>query len=166
LAWVMGHRLVAPTATTDITLMRARLTVTTGLTGLRAGCLSAPVRGMAGDARGVGAVGVMDAVGAMDVATVMDAALPAEASTADAALQVDVVSRAVRLAAFMAEVDSMVAAEASTAVVEGASTVAVVGTVVAVTGNCNRSWLGVRLAAWAASRFVFCGVASVTPLVL
>src|SRR5437588_572546 len=55
-AWVMGLRL-ASGGTMDIILMLARLTATTGLIGLQADCLSAPVHGMAGDALGVGAAG-------------------------------------------------------------------------------------------------------------
>ncbi len=44
----IGARRCAPTATTDIILMPARLTATTDLTGLRAECSSAPAHGMAG----------------------------------------------------------------------------------------------------------------------
>jgi len=52
--------------TTDIILTLARLTATTGLTGLQAECLSAPARGMAGDALGVGVAGA--GVAALDAA--------------------------------------------------------------------------------------------------
>ena len=45
----LAQRRYALTATTGIILTLARLTATTDLTGLRAECLSAPARGMAGD---------------------------------------------------------------------------------------------------------------------
>ncbi len=82
----------------DITLTLARLMDTTDLTGSPVECLSAPARGMAGVAVGVGAVGVMATMvaeaGAMDgVAMAMVAG-----SLADADLSADEDSRVVRLA--------------------------------------------------------------------
>src|SRR5258708_35415409 len=54
--WVMGLRF-AMVYITDIILTLGRLMASTGLTGLRAECLSAPAPGMAGDAPGVGVAG-------------------------------------------------------------------------------------------------------------
>lgn len=96
----MSHQ-YAPTATTDITLTLARPTATTDLTGLLVECLSAPARGMAGDAVGVGVVGVMatmvEAAGATDTVITVVAATPEDAaSLADGALSADADLRAVR----------------------------------------------------------------------
>jgi hypothetical protein len=71
---LVDRRLVR-TATMDIILTPARLTVSTDLTGLQAECLSAPVRGMAGVAVGVGAVGAGAAAVGVDVGSLADAGL-------------------------------------------------------------------------------------------
>jgi hypothetical protein len=136
----------ATTDTTTIIRTLARLTDTTGLTGLRAECLLAPARGMAGDALGVGVVGGTagaDAVGTMtagsEVEGLVDAGLQA-----DAALRVGAGLRTVRLVDSTAVADSMAVlftvgavstAEVAFTVVEAeASTVVAVDTV-AVTDN-------------------------------
>src|SRR5947209_438634 len=94
-AWVMGLRL-ASGGTTDIILMLARLTATTGLIGLQADSLSAPAHGMGGDALGVGAAGA-GVVAALDaILTVMTegsavaVSLATEALTAGASTEVAV----------------------------------------------------------------------------
>lgn len=69
----MPGRQRARTATTDILLTRARLTVITGLTGSQADCLLAPAHGMAGDMVGDAAAGAM-----------AGAFMAAEGSSADA----------------------------------------------------------------------------------
>jgi hypothetical protein len=107
--------------------MLARLTVTTDLTGLRAECLSAPARGMAGDAVGAGVVGATDAaVGATAVAFTADAGSPV-----DAASLADVDLHVVRLA-----VSTVVAGSAAalwpTAVAGASTVVAAVGSTVVV----------------------------------
>src|SRR5580704_15442785 len=112
----------ATTATTDTTLTHARLTDITALTGSLAAYSLAPARGMAGDARGVGAAGdvvgatvagVMAAVvGATVAATMADAATTADAVTADA-----VTADAVTVAAsVVASAEGFMVVEASTVV--------------------------------------------------
>jgi hypothetical protein len=115
--------------------MLARLMAITDLAGLRVVCLLALARGMAGDAVGVGVVGVMATmvagVGATDVvamATGAAAMVMVAGSLANADLRV--VRRA---EGFMAAL-SLMAVAASTVVVAG-STAAVVDTAVADTGN-------------------------------
>jgi hypothetical protein len=118
----------------DIILTPARLTATTDLAGLRVECLSAPARGMAGDAQdGVGAAGATVAattavavttggeVTSVDAATRVEAVMHAgRPEDTTAVLQLVVVDSAVvRLAA----ADFMVAAVST---VEVADTVAVV----------------------------------------
>jgi len=109
-------------ATTDITLTPARLTAITGLTGLRVECSSAPARGMAGDAVGVGVAGATVEAFTAGAATTADAATTVDGgTTADAATPAD------RSADTMGEADSTAPwAEVSTVAVVGASTVAVV----------------------------------------
>jgi hypothetical protein len=139
-------------ATTDITLTPARLTAITGLTGLRVECSSAPARGMAGDAVGVGVVGVMvAAAGATDaVAMATDAVAMATAmvagSLADADFTVDTAMLAVRLAGttlaerFTAVLWPMAVAD-STAEAAVVSMVVAVDTAAAV-GTGNRGLIG------------------------
>jgi hypothetical protein len=93
---MLADRRYASTGITTTHLTLARLTATTGLIGLRAECLLAPGRGMAGDARGVGVVGVAAGVdaGGADADSSVD-----EVLTVDAALPADVALHAVRLAA-------------------------------------------------------------------
>jgi hypothetical protein len=123
----------APTAITDIILTLARLTAITGLIGFPAAYSLAPARGMAGDARGVGAAGVGAAVGATVTATTAAAASWEDgATTADAGTLADAVTHAAELAATM-EAEGITVAAAFMA--EAASTVAEVGTAVADTGN-------------------------------
>jgi hypothetical protein len=129
---MLAGRQYAITATTTIILMPARLTATTDLTGLRAVCLSAPDRGMAGDDLGVGVVGV---AGGADAALQVDADLTADvALQVDADLTVGAALRTVRVADFTAAVASMAAVvstavEGSTAVeAEGSTVVAVADT--------------------------------------
>jgi hypothetical protein len=114
----LASRRRALTATTDITLMHARLTATTVLTGSQAACSPARVPGMAGEA-----VGLMDAVvGVMGVAdTVTDAAAtaargtPDEGATAVAGLRASVAATAAASMVVEAEVVSTVVAADSTA---------------------------------------------------
>jgi hypothetical protein len=129
----MGLQFV-PMATMDTILTRARLTATTGLTGLRAECLSALVRGMAGDGLGVGVAG---AVAGVDAGSLADVGSPV-----DAVLRADAALHVVRLGAstaarFMAVAASTVAAAAGSTVAGAEdSTVAVTAAVaVAVTGK-------------------------------
>jgi hypothetical protein len=115
--------------------MLARPTAITDLAGLRVVCLLAPARGMAGDAVGVGVVGVMATmvagVGATDVVAMVTGAA-AMVMVAGSLANADL--RVVRRAeGFMAAL-SLMAVAASTVVVAG-STAAVVDTAVADTGN-------------------------------
>jgi hypothetical protein len=107
----------------------------TDLAGLRVVCLLALARGMAGDAVGVGVVGVMATmvagVGATDVVAMVTGAA-AMVMVAGSLANADL--RVVRRAeGFMAAL-SLMAVAASTVVVAG-STAAVVDTAVADTGN-------------------------------
>jgi hypothetical protein len=136
-------RRFAPTATTAITLMPARLTATTDLTGLRAECLLAPARGMAGDVVGVGVVGDMvgtvAAAGAMVVAAGVDAASAADVAfmaAADLPTPVLAASTVVAASTVAVVADSTVAVVAdSTVAVEVGSTVVAADTVAADTAN-------------------------------
>jgi hypothetical protein len=122
--------------------MLARLMAITDLAGLRVVCLLALARGMAGDAVGVGVVGVMATmvagVGATDVVAM---ATPVVAMVTGAAAMVMVAGSLAnadlcvvrRAEGFMAAL-SLMAVAASTVVVAG-STAAVVDTAVADTGN-------------------------------
>src|SRR5580700_11281589 len=130
----------------DTTPMLARLTATTDLTGLPAECLSAPARGMAGDAVGVGVVGAMDAAGAtagVDMATdEADMATDGVATATVAGMPADADTRMVRLAGtterlvvgFMAAL-SATAVEGSTVAAAGSTVVAVGTAAVVDTGN-------------------------------
>jgi hypothetical protein len=129
-----------------------------GQTGSRAEYSLAPVRGMAGDARGAGAAGGV-AVGV----TAARAGATVEA-TADAATTVDAVTTAGadtpagQLVASMGAADFMVPqAAASTAAVVVASMGEAVGMAEADIGNrrlIRRPLIRERLAAGAASRFI------------
>lgn len=132
--------------------MLARLTAITDLTGLPVECLSAPARGMDGDAVGAGVVGDMVAAAGATVVLAMATAGVAMAMDAVAMVMVagslaDADLPVVRLAAsavqwavgFMAAlwptvVEGSTVAAASTVVAEG-STVVVADTVAADTGN-------------------------------
>jgi hypothetical protein len=133
---MLADRRYATTDTTTIILTLARLTGTTDLTGLRAESLSAPARGMAGDARGVGVVGVA-ALGA--VLTVMAegseaAGSEVEGSLVGVALTADADSSAVEVltaAALAARLEASTAVQfmavaGSTVTAEAGSTAAVV----------------------------------------
>ena len=121
--------------------MLARLTATTDLTGLRVECLLAPVRGMAGDAVGVGVVGVV-ATTVVEAGVTDGAAMAMVAgSLADADLRVVPPAASTgRLAlGFVAAlwptaVAGSTVAEDSTVVVAG-STAAAVDTAAVDTGN-------------------------------
>ncbi len=138
--WGWAGRRYATTATTDTLLMLVRLTATTDLIGLPAECLSAPVRGMAGDAVGAGVVGVAAGTDAVAMAMVARAgatdavamATDGAATATDAAATV-VASPgdAVRLAASTVEAEaSMVAVAGSTEEAEASMAVAAVGSTV------------------------------------
>jgi|HubBroStandDraft_5_1064220.scaffolds.fasta_scaffold02072_5 hypothetical protein len=127
--------------------MLARLTATTDLTGLPAECLSAPARGMAGDAVGVGVVGAMDAAAGatagVDMATdEADMATDGVATATVAGMPADADTRMVRLAGtterlvvgFMAAL-SATAVEGSTVAAAGSTVVAVGTAAVVDTGN-------------------------------
>lgn len=122
---MLTGRRCAITDTTIIIPTPVRLTVTTGLTGSRVECLSAPVRGMAGDARGVGVVGVA----ALDeVLTAMTVGSGAAGSPATGALTVEAALTAVRLASMAvagsgAVADSMAAVADSMAAMVGSTAV-------------------------------------------
>jgi hypothetical protein len=155
----MGRQFVSG-ATTDIILTLARLTATTGLTGLRVECLSVPARGMAGDALGVGAAGAGGAAGdaALDAILIgmtegsAVAVSPATGALTAAVLTVAVLTTVRRASAvtgsaatadFMVEVvgsagvaASMVAA-ASTVVEDSTAAAAEGSTVVVDAGNCK-----------------------------
>jgi hypothetical protein len=118
LAWLRR----ALTATTDITLTRARLTDTMGRAGFPVECSSAPDRGTA-----VGAVTVGAAVGATEAMV--------EAIMVDAASSADGAMRAVRRAASMAPLAAGSTGVAASTVEAEASTAAVVVTAVADTGK-------------------------------
>ena len=130
--------------------MLARRTATTDLIGSLAEYLSAPGRGMAGDAHGAGAAGVGEAAGVMAVgvvAGVMDTAGMDEAAGADTdtlALAVTPEGAATpardadSLAADTTAVVASTVVAVSTAEVEVASTAEAVDTVVADTGNPRR----------------------------
>ena len=90
--WGLARRRDAPTDTMVITPTRALLTDITGLTGSQAEYSSAPVRGMAGDAHGVGAAGV----GAVDGGAVAGAQVGVTVAGVDAASLVAAGSHAVR----------------------------------------------------------------------
>jgi hypothetical protein len=129
----------APTATTDMHLMPALLTATTVLAGSLAAYLSAPARGMAGDAAGAMAVG--DTAGAM---AAVGAVATVGASTADAGSLVDGASlvaeatRVVQSAGFtVAEpfTAAVVSTVAAASMAEGAFTVAVVDMAAVDTAN-------------------------------
>jgi hypothetical protein len=120
--------------------MLARLTATTDLTGLPAECLSAPARGMAGDAVGVGVVGAMDA--AAGATAGVDMATDGVATATVAGMPADADTRVVRLAGtterlvvgFMAAL-SATAVEGSTVAAAGSTVVAVGTAAVVDTGN-------------------------------
>lgn len=120
--------------------MLARLTATTDLTGLPAECLSAPARGMAGDAVGVGVVGAMDA--AAGATAGVDMATDEVATATVAGMPADADTRMVRLAGtterlvvgFMAAL-SATAVEGSTVAAAGSTVVAVGTAAVVDTGN-------------------------------
>jgi hypothetical protein len=138
--------------TTDITLTLAHLMATTDLTGLQAASLSAPVRGLAGDARlaGVAGVAALDAIligmtegsaivvstGALTAGALMGEVLTAEALTV-AALTVAALPTVRRASAAVmgstATEDFMVEAVGSTAVAW--PTVAAASTAVAAEGS-------------------------------
>jgi len=124
---MLADRRCAITDITTIIRTLVRLTGTTGLTGLWVVCLSAPARGMAGEAVGVvGAVaGVDAAVGTMTAGSEVEGLGVGVASTADAALRVGADSDMVRLVDSTAAAGStavlLMVAEGSTA--EVASTV-------------------------------------------
>lgn len=127
----------AHTATTDIILTPAHLTATTDLTGLWAGCLSAPARGGAGMVVGVTA-GMGVAAGAdegspADVDSLVAAALRADTGLLVAAVDFMAaphVERFTGAAGFVGEAASTVAVVADPTVV--ASTVVAVDTAEAV----------------------------------
>ena len=134
----------ADTAITIIILTLARLTATTDLAGLSAGCSLALARGMAGTADGavmaveVGdmAVEATDAAMSADAATLVDAGTRADVATlVDAAMRAVVEWRVVERSAVA--VDFMVVAEAASTA--AAATVGVVDMVAVDTGKFLRS---------------------------
>src|SRR5580700_2922074 len=130
----------------DTTPMLARLTATTDLTGLPAECLSAPARGMAGDAVGVGVVGAMDAAAGatagVDMATdEADMATDGVATATVAGMPADADTRMVRLAVGFTAALSVRGVGGSLAAAAG-STVVAVGTA-AVVDRGNRRVSGV-----------------------
>ncbi|MGA9542948.1 MAG: hypothetical protein WBQ85_05240 [Candidatus Sulfotelmatobacter sp.] len=128
--------------------MLAPLTATTDPTGLPVECLLAPARGMAGDAVGVGVVGVMatmvvgagatdglaTATDAVAMAMVVGSLAGADLHAVRLAASVDQWAVGFMVALWPAVVEGSTVAAASTVVAED-STVAVVDTAAAGTGN-------------------------------
>jgi len=131
----LGLQLAAPTATTIIIRTPAHLTATTALTGLQAACLSAPVRGMAGDVAGAmvaGATATMAAAAGVELDSPVD-----EGLTAPEALPVGAALPAVRPAASMVVryVAGAASTEARLTAVAVGSTAAAVDTAEGDTGD-------------------------------
>jgi hypothetical protein len=118
--------------------MLARLTATTDLAGLRVVCLLALARGMAGDAVGVGVVGVMatmvEAAGATDAVITALAVMPVVA-VLSAGVDLHAVQLVASTAALWPTAVEGSTVEVASTVVAAGSTAAVVDTAAADTGD-------------------------------